>query len=106
MSKPVTLTSPRYRVVLGDPDDEATWQEVEVQALTRDIQHAEQMFVQRRWGKPADQPVKITAVAAYCALLRKGLISGTWEEFEQSYLEVGEAGSDEIPPTEPGLIPG
>lgn len=108
MTKPITLKSPRYRVVLGDVDDPASWQEVEVQALTRDIQMAEGLFAKHKWGKPTDQPIKITAVSAYFALRRSGAIEPTtsWDAFEQSYLEVTEAGVDEVDPTQPELEAG
>lgn len=104
----ITLSSPRYRVVLGDVDDPGTWVELEVQALTRDIAAAEQLFLRRKWGKPTDAPIKITAVSAYYALLRAQLIepATTWEQFEASYLEVGEAGVDEVGPTQPELEAG
>lgn len=108
MTKPITLSSPRYRVVMGDFNDPDTWQEVEVQALTRDLQMAEGLFAKHKWGKPSDQAIKLTAVSAYYAMRRCGLIEQTtsWEAFEQSYLEVTEAGVDEVDPTQPELEAG
>lgn len=101
--KPITLKSPRYRVVLGDPDDPESWQELEVQALTRDLQMAEGLFARHKWGKPMDQAIKMTAVSAYYALRRTGQIDGSWESFEQTYLEVSEVDVDEVDPTRPAL---
>jgi hypothetical protein len=107
MTSPITLNSPKYRVVLGDPADPATWSEHEVQAITRDIQNAEALFVRHKWGNPANQPIKITAVAAFYALVRSGQIdAGTsWPQFEANYLEVSEAGSEQVGPTDPDLDP-
>jgi hypothetical protein len=97
----IHLNSPRYRVVFGDPEDETTWTEVEVQAITRDLQQAESLFVRHKWGKPADQPFRLTAASAYFALKRSGRIEGTWDDFENGYLEVGVAGVDAVDPTQP-----
>lgn len=97
----VRLQSPRYRVVIGDIDDPDGWTELEVQALTRDLTAAEAVFVRHKWGKPQDSPMRFSAVAVWSALRRTGAIEGSWEAFEQSYLEIGEAGSDAVPPTLP-----
>jgi hypothetical protein len=99
----ITLKSPRYRVVLGDVDDPDTWTELEVQAITPDLTRAEEVFARRKWGRPGDSAIKVTVLSAYFALLRSGLIErGTsWEDFEGSYLEVGEVGVDEVGPTLP-----
>lgn len=96
---PITLASPRYRIVLGDVNDPETWGEIEVQAITRDLQAAEGLFIRHKWGKPQEQPLKMTVVSAYFAAVRAGLITGSWDEFERSYLEVSEAGADAVPPT-------
>lgn len=100
MSKQVTLSSPRYRVVLGDWSDPDTWVDHEVQAIGRDLQMAETLFAKHReWGKYTDQGVKLTAVAAFYACKRTGVFAGNWDEFENSYLEVTEAGAVEVGPT-------
>jgi hypothetical protein len=97
-----TLNSPTYRVVVGDWSDEATWQAHEVRALGRDLQMAEQLFSRhKQWGKPMDSPIKFQAVAAFYALKRAGGYSGSWDTFESEYLEVTEAGNDEVGPTNP-----
>lgn len=100
MSGPIKLNSPRYRVIIGDADDPDTWQALEVQAITRDLAAAETLFIRHKWGKPSEAAIKLTSVAAYYALKRTGQISGSWEEFENDYLEVGEAGVDVISPTD------
>jgi hypothetical protein len=105
MSKPVTLQSPRYRVVVGDPAETDTWQELEVQALTRDLASAETLFAKRKWGSPSEHPIKLTAVSAYMALLRTGQVEGSWDAFEAQYLEVTEAGADTVGPTVPDQGP-
>lgn len=106
MSKPVTLKSPRYRLVVGDDTDPSTWAELEVQAITRDMQMAEGLFARHKWGKPDTQPIKFMATAAYYALRRTGQIEGSWESFEQSYLEITEAGAEDVDPTQPELEAG
>lgn len=102
----VKLSSPRFRVVLGDVDDEASWQELRVQAIGRDLQAAETLFHRRKWGPAQSQAIKFQAAAAYYALRRTGAIEGEWEAFEAGYLEVGEddesgdgSGDDEVGPT-------
>lgn len=108
MSKPITLKSPRYRVVVGEAEDPSTWAELEAQAITRDLQAAETLFAKRKWGSPGDRPIMLTAVSAYYALIRTGQISGSWDEFEASYLEVSEADDedDEVGPTQPEVEAG
>lgn len=109
MSKPITLRSPKYRVILGDPADPGSWEEVEIQSMTRDLAAAEAHYQRRRWGDPSATPIRLTAVAAYQALLRAGMVSGTWEDFERSYVEVSTADDpedeEEIHPTEAGADP-
>lgn len=101
----VTLRSPKYRVVLGDPDNPETWQEIEVQAITRDLTAAEEVFGRHKWGKAQDSPMRFSAVAVWCALRRTGIISESWEAFEAGYVEIGEAGSDAATPTPGALDP-
>jgi hypothetical protein len=104
--RPITLRSPRYRVVLGDVDEPDTWVELEAQAITRDLQAAETLFARHKWGKPSDQAIKLTSVAAYYALRRTGQITGSWDEFEASYLEVSEAEvHDRVDPSLPAPDP-
>lgn len=102
------LRSPRYRVVIGDPEgDPGEWVVVEVQSIGRDMTSAETSFAKHKdWGKPTDAAVKFQAVSAYWALRRTGRIQGSWEDFEAGYIEVAEAGEDEATPTEPGPEPG
>lgn len=101
----IRLNSPRYRVVVGDPENPDTWTELEVQAITPDLTAAESLFIRHKWGKPIESPLKLTAVSAYYALKRTGQIEGSWDQFEAGYIEVGEAGSDAIPPTLPEPAP-
>jgi hypothetical protein len=99
-----TLNSPTYHVVLGDWSDESTWVEHDVRSIGRDLQSAETLFARhRQWGKITDAPIKFQAVTAYYALRRTGLYSGSWDGFESEYLEVTEAGSEEVGPTNPAL---
>jgi hypothetical protein len=107
MSKTITLSSPRYRVVVGDWDDETTWRELEVQSLGRDLQMAESLFARHKdWGRPTENAIKLQAVAAFYALRRTGQVDGSWDAFESAYLEVTEAGQEVVGPTEPGPEPG
>jgi hypothetical protein len=107
MSGPIKLNSPRYRVVFGDPEDPATWEEFEVQSITRDIASAETLFAQHKsWGKPLDSAIKLTAVSAFFALKRTGQVSGSYEGFEENFIEVSTAGDDAVDPTPPDLEAG
>jgi hypothetical protein len=102
---PITLSSPRYRVILGDPEQPDTWRALEVQAITRDMQGAEELFARHKWGKPQDQPIRMVAVSAYLALRRSGQIEGSWDDFDAAYLDVDQVSVDAIPPTGAGLDP-
>ena len=105
-SKPIKLNSPKYKVVFGDPEDDETWTELDVQAITRDITAAETMFATSRWGKMLDSPVKAMAVSAYFALRRTGRIEGDWASFEAAYIDIGQVEVEAVDPTPPGLDPG
>lgn len=94
MGTPIKLSTPRFRVVLGDADAPDTWAELIVQAIGRDLQAAETLFHRRKWGAPTSQAIKFQAAAAYYALRRTGRIEGEWEQFEGAYLEVSEADDD------------
>jgi hypothetical protein len=102
VAEQIKLNSPRYRVVLGDPDDPETWQALEVQSITRDITAAETLFATHKsWGKMMDSPIRLTALSAFYGLRRTGQIEGSWESFEQSYIEVNQADADAVDPTQP-----
>jgi hypothetical protein len=102
MSGPIKLSSPRYRVILGDPEDPDTWAELEVQSITRDIASAETLFANHKsWGKPLDSAIKLTAVSSFYALIRTGQITGSWDAFESTLIEVTQAGVDAVDPTSP-----
>lgn len=99
-----TLNSPTYHVVLGDWADESTWVEHDVRAIGRDLQAAETLFARhKQWGKITDAPIRFQAVTAFYALRRTGAYAGSYDAFENDYLEVSEAGSDETGPTNPAL---
>jgi hypothetical protein len=113
---PIRLNTPRYRIVLGDPEDPATWTELFVQAIGRDLQHAETLFHRRRWGSPQHAAIKFQAASAYYALKRTGAVEGEWEAFESEYLEVSDGDDttrhdddedgDDVGPTDQELEPG
>lgn len=106
MSGPVKLSSPRYRVVLGDPADPASWAEFDVQSMTRDIAAAEALFARHKWGKTIDSPIKLTEACAFYALTRSGEISGSWEAFDARFIEVAQVEGDAVDPTPPDLEAG
>ena len=105
-SNKIKLTTPRYRVVFGDPEDPESWSEVEVQAITRDITAAESLWAQRHWGKMLESPVKAMAVSAYFALKRSGQIEGDWDAFERAYIDIDQVAADVVDPTPPEVEPG
>lgn len=112
--QPVKLSTPRYRVILGDADDPATWAQLTVQAIGRDMMAAETLFHRRKWGTPSTAAIRFTAVSAYYALRRTGQIDGEWEAFDAQCLEVTNAdadddaaeGDDGVGPTGPDPVPG
>lgn len=111
MGTPIRLSTPRFRVVLGEADNPDTWQELTVQAIGRDLQAAETLFHRRKWGPASGQAIRFQAAAAFYALRRTGQVEGEWEAFEAGYLEVSDAddsddtvgdGGDMVGPTVPG----
>lgn len=113
MSDRIKLKSPRYRVLIGDPEaSEDTWQEFEVQVIGRDNARAETIFTRNKWGKMLDHPILFQDLTAWCALTRRGLIELSWDEFRDTYIEVAGAddeddpGASDVLPTLPGLDPG
>jgi hypothetical protein len=94
-------------VILGDPEDPDSWSELEVQSITRDIASAETLFANHKsWGKPLDSAIKLTAVSAFYALIRTGQITGSWDAFETSFIEVSQVETTTVDPTPPELDPG
>lgn len=109
MSKPVKLTTPRFRIVLGDPEESDSWVELTVQAIGVDMQMAEAQFKRHGWGAFTEQPLRYQALVAWFAARRRGLIADTYEEFEGSYLEVSRLDTeevDEVTPTRPAPTAG
>lgn len=102
MSTP-KLTTYRFRVFVGDADDPT---ETVVHGVGRDVQRAESMFADRGWGATTSRPMTSAAVVSYFAMLRTGKFSGTWEEFENSYLAIEPVEEVNAVPTVPGLDPG
>lgn len=107
MATPPTLTAYRFKVVLGDPEDDATWTEFNVTAFGRDIQQVERLFADRKWGTTTDRPVTAATAAAYYALTRGGKFAGSFDDFENAYIEVQAAENAvvTIRPTEAGHMP-
>jgi len=97
------LQNPRLTIVLGDVEDESTWEEHQVQTLGRDWQAVEEQFGRRKWGPISSRNITAQAMLGYYALRRTGRIPAgfTWEDFEAAYLEVANAELENVSPTEP-----
>jgi len=102
----VHLSSPRLRVVLGDPDDPATWKTEEVQTIGRDTVATETLFGVQKIGRTIDHPVRSLVAMGYYALVRTGKYQGPFDQFERDYIELQPLGNDQAFPTEPGPVPG
>lgn len=100
------LSSPRVQVIMGDPDDPASWQVHEVQTVGRDTVAAETLFGVQKLGRPVDHPVRSLVAMSYYAMLRTGRYQGSFEAFEADYIEIAPVGEDIATPTEPAPAPG
>lgn len=103
----IKLSTPRVKVVLGDPDDPDTWEETEVQTIGRDLQAVEELLGQLKRGAFGANPIAAQAMAGYFAMRRTGRIDAgmTWPEFEASYLEVADVAAEPVGPTPPAPGP-
>lgn len=90
MSKPIRLSSPRFRVVFGDRNDPDTWDADEVQSIGADMRLAESLFAKHRkqWGTPQDRPMHFQLVLAWYAMRNLGRYEGPLEQFETEVLEL------------------
>lgn len=95
----VKLTTPRLRVVLGDPEDESTWTELHVQTIGRDVQATEELLGQLKRGTFSSSPIAAQAMLAYFASRRSGQVEPgmTWPQFQETYLEVSDVAADTDP---------
>lgn len=105
MATNIKLTSPKLRVVMGNPDDESTWTEHEVQTMGRDSTAAETLMGVQKYGRTTDHPVLFMVAMAYYAMLRNGAFAGPWDDFQNAYIEITGIGEDEAFPTEAGAEP-
>lgn len=100
------LSSPKLRVILGDPENPDSWSVLEVQTIGRDTVSAETYFGVKKIGRPIDHPVRSLVAMAYYAMVRTGKYSGPLDEFESEYVEIQPLDSDDAFPTDPGPVPG
>lgn len=100
-----SLTAYRFGVTLGDPAEPDTLETLEVTAFGRDIQKVEALFAERKWGTAQDRPMTATVAAVYYALTRSGKYSGSFDDFESTYVEVTDGGAQRINPTERDPMP-
>jgi hypothetical protein len=99
------LTTYKFRVVFGDPENPDTLTERIVHGVGRDVQASETLFAQRGWGQVTDRPMTSAAAVAWAALKRTGQFAGTFDEFEASYLSVEPVESVNATPTEAAPAP-
>lgn len=100
------LRNPRFRVILGNPDDESSWNAIDVQTIGADFQRVESHMQTHKLGSMQDMPLTGTALAAYYALCRAGRFDGEFDAFESAYLEIQTVSEQTVTPTEPGHDPG
>lgn len=99
------LTTYRFRVWFGDPENEENQRELVVHGVGRDVQKAEEFFASKGWGSTQSRPMTAAAVTAYFGLQRSGRYPGTWEEFEAEYLAVEPIDTVTATPTDPAPVP-
>lgn len=106
MSERIRLSSPRLRVVVGNPADESTWQEMRVQSINRDQLEAEKELLDGKRGAFTDHPILVLTAIAYAALRRTGkLTAGSLKDFEAGCIDL-EAIDELVDPTRPEPDPG
>lgn len=93
------LTTIRFWVWFGNPEDPEDQRAELVHAVGRDIQKTEEFFMARGWGDTTKRPMTAAAVSAYFGLQRSGRFTGSWEEFEEQYLAVEPDGQVTATPT-------
>lgn len=99
------LSTYRFRVWFGDPENEESQHDLVVHAVGRDVQKAEEFFMQRGWGNTQTRPMTAAAATAYFGLQRSGRFTGSWEEFEEQYLAVEPIDTVTATPTEVAPAP-
>lgn len=97
----IKLSSPRYSVVLGNPDDPASWEKIDsVQVLSVDLMRAE-LVMQRAKQKPTELPIRFGAIGVWAALVRTGVVSGSFDAFEAQLVDLEGIEQTEAVPTPP-----
>ena len=102
MSQAPKLTTYRFRVYAGDPEDPQVF---EIHGFGRDVQRAEQLFAERHWGPTTDRPMTAAAAVSYFAMSRTGQFAGKWEDFESWYLSIEPDSTVTAVPTDAGPVP-
>lgn len=105
MSTNIKLTSPKLAIVTGDPDDDSTWEEFEVQTIGRDSIMAETLGGVQKWGRVQDHSMRYLSAMGYYAMMRRGAFSGSYEDFENATIEIRPVGADNAFPTVTGPEP-
>jgi hypothetical protein len=107
------LSTARYTVTLGNPDDPATWQQLHVQPISADLMRAE-LTMHRAKQKITDLPFRFGALCAWAALVRTRAIDPvSFDAFMEQAVDVNAGGSadgeletDDALPTPPAPVAG
>jgi len=94
------LTTYRFLVWFGDAENPELQTSQLVHAVGRDIQKTEEFFANQGWGNSQSRPMTAAAVTCYFGLQRSHRFTGSWEEFEASYLSVEPVDQVTATPTE------
>lgn len=98
--EPIKLSSPHYRVVLGDPNDETTWSETTIRTFSTDMMRAEQIMARAKENVQS-LPMRYGAICVWAALKRRGDVDSPWEDFERSLVDLDQVGETVAVPTQP-----
>jgi hypothetical protein len=101
----IVLRSPRFNVIMGDPEDETSWEEYQVRSIGRDQVAAEELFGREKFGKPIDAPLRFSSAMAYFAMVRTGRYVGSFDEFVADCIEANAVAQEEVFPTVPEHTP-
>lgn len=84
----IVLSSPKLRVVIGDPADASTWRQYVVQTVNKDHLRAEAQLAARK-GDVTSEPIHMLTAAAFHALKRSGqLQQGNYAVFEEGCIDI------------------
>lgn len=101
----IHLSTPAYRIIVGQLEDESTWRELTVQSIFADRVGGEREMVRLKLS-PAENSMRTSAAIAFHALKRSGQIAaGTFADFEAGLLDLDVVAEEPVDPTQSAPMP-